>query len=122
MNKDQFAYLNIEIKALESERDALKAERDQWKAENESNVWLARHRLDEISKLRADVEEERRHYNDAAAIRDDALVAMSKAESRAAKYREYLETIKKHEEIVGWDQNALETVWKLAQEALKEVE
>lgn len=36
MNKDQFAYLNMEIKALEEERDALKAEVERVKAENKA--------------------------------------------------------------------------------------
>lgn len=76
----------------------------------------------ERDALKADVEEERRHYNEAAAIRDDALVAMSKAESRAAKYREALEKIE-NIRIMPHRDNSIgkaTDMAKIAQEALRE--
>lgn len=48
------------VKEIEAQRDALaaevqklKAEVEQWKAENESNIWLCRHRKDQIDHLRS---------------------------------------------------------------------
>lgn len=78
----------------------------------------------ERDALKADVEEERRHYNEAAAIRDDALVAMSKAESRAAKYKEALEKITRSASCID-DHMSFNTPeqmcdQRIAQEALRE--
>lgn len=89
MNKDQFAYLNEEIKALEAER----------------NAWKERfHTTDNLLTV------EKSKADEATIKLNDFLTELGLLKSKAERLAEALKTMVKHEEIEGWDQNPVATL------------
>lgn len=127
MNKDQFAYLNIEIKALESERDALKAEKDRQGRLVDELLRMDKGHRKEISKLKAELEDKKNFKGNGyyLGMEETYTRAIDDWKSRADKYKEALEKINVNfgiplSEKTPISQYVAEQTYKDVQEALKE--
>lgn len=89
-NEENRAYLQ----ALESERDKLKAELE-WTRKEHATF------RDDMAKLNDEIGKDRDHWK-----------------TLAGKMAEYLDVMRKHEEIQGFDSNPAATMHRLAKEAL----